>query len=269
MGTTAGLSLGNSVLTLSGIFFVLLAVAAALLAARYLRDETAEKSAWIASNYMGALGTLFAILTAFMINTEYSSYRQAQITVGEEVSAASELATATASLPASDTDRIQERLTDYLDALAEGEWQALGDNRPSDSPAAGALRALQQEVYSQASRDYVPDAVAGTLQDAVNRMATARRERVVIASHEMPIVLFGLAVIAGVGLIINSMVVANRSGRRYAFLASIIVLVVALDVGAIVIINAPFQGGLQVSTDPITALSLEIKSGQYTTWVSR
>ena len=76
MGTTAGLSLGNSVLTLSGIFFVLLAVAAALLAARYLRDETAEKSAWIASNYMGALGTLFAILTAFMINTEYSSYRQ-------------------------------------------------------------------------------------------------------------------------------------------------------------------------------------------------
>ncbi len=46
-------------------------------------------------------------------------------------------------------------------------------------------------------------------------------------------------------------------------------LVVALDVGAIVIINAPFQGGLQVSTDPISDLSAEIKSGQYIPWVAR
>lgn len=265
----AGMALGNAALPLSFLFFATLATVSALVLARYLRGDAANKAEETATPYMGSLGTLFAILTAFMINTEYSAYGQAQVTVGEEVSAASELATATASLPASDTGRIQEKLTDYLDSLVSGEWQALGSNRPADSPAAATLRALQQEVYSEASRPYVPDAVASTLQDSVNRMATARRERVVIASHELPLVLFSLALIAGAGLIVNSMVVSNRGGRRYAFLATAIVLAVSLDVGAIIVINAPFQGGLQVSTDPISALSSEIKSGQYIPWVER
>jgi hypothetical protein len=99
-------------------------------------------------------------------------------------------------------------------------------------------------------------------------MATARRERVVIASHELPLVLFSLALIAGIGLIINSIIVSNRHGRRFAILASAIVLAVSLDVGAIIVINAPFQGGLQVSTDPISTLSSEIKSGQYIPWIA-
>jgi hypothetical protein len=53
----------------------------------------------------------------------------------------------------------------------------------------------------------------------------------------------------------------------YSFVASGIVLVVALDLGAIIIINGPFQGGLTVSPEPFVQLVEEISRGEHLPWV--
>jgi hypothetical protein len=98
-------------------------------------------------------------------------------------------------------------------------------------------------------------------------MTQSRRERVAIADRSLPTPLLILAILAGLALAANALLVSNRSGRRYSLVAGGIIVIIALDVAAILAISAPFQGAFLVDTAPISQLSAEVHSGQYLPWV--
>lgn len=254
------------VLVLSILFWAFIAIGLAFGFDRWIRGENREKAGVTAVAYMTAFGSLFAILTGFLINSEYAVTRQVQSAIGVEVSAASQLASATAALPPSDALRIQTLLENYIVSLSVNEWPALAVNDSGESPAVYNLRALQQEIYLRTGTAYVSSSVASTLQDSINTMTTARRDRIVLGSQTLGIELFGLAVIAGLGLVANALLISNRQGRRFGLVAIAIVSVVALDIGAIAVISAPFKGGLGVSSLPLTQLANEIDEGIYLPW---
>jgi hypothetical protein len=114
----------------------------------------------------------------------------------------------------------------------------------------------------------VPGAAASTLQDSVNAITTSRRQRLVIASKGLPFPLFALSLLAGLALIVNSMLVSNREGPWYALVATGLVLVVAVDLGAILAISGPFTGAFVVETGPVMELLDELRRGAYLPWVS-
>lgn len=242
--------------------------AMAFLFARFIRSDRRDKAGTTAAAYMTALGSLFAILTGFLINSEYNTLRDTQRLVGQEVSSASRLAYASASLPPADAEGLQDALTRYLQDVQVGEWQALGQGSASRSPASDSLRGLERSVSTVANRPYVSDSEASSIERAIEGVTAARRQRVVIASQTLPIALFALSVIAGIALVANALLVSLRAGPRYGLVALGIVLVVALDLAAILAISAPFRGPFQVDILPIVELVDELRSGQYLDWVT-
>jgi hypothetical protein len=236
--------------------------------ARFLGGGPREKAGATAAAYMTALGSLFAILTGFLISSEYLTLRDARAAIGAEVAAASQLAQASGSLTPADTGRIQEDLTAYLAALPVEEWTALAAGASAASPAATRLRTLQARVFRVTGKPYVPDAAAGTLQDSVNAITSSRRQRLVIASNSLPFPLFALSLLAGIALIVNSLLVSNRQGGAYGLVAAGIVLAVGLDLGAILAISAPFSGAFIVDPAPVVELIDELRQGAYLPWVS-
>ena len=236
--------------------------------ARYIRGGNREKAGMTAAAYMTALGSLFAILTGFLINSEYSSLRDTQRIVGQEVAAASRLAYASASLPAADAELMQDALAEYLDDVQVGEWQALASGAAARSPAIDSLRELERRVSRLSDRAYVQSAEQSALGAALDGITSARRQRVVIASQSLPIALFSLSVIAGIALVANSLLVSLRAGPRFGWVALGIVLVVALDLAAILAISAPFRGPFQVDVAPVAELAAELRAGQYLDWVT-
>lgn len=239
----------------------------AFLFARLIRGDRRENAGVTAAAYMTALGSLFAILTGFLINSEYSTLRDTQRLVGQEVSSASRLAYSSASLPAADAEVLQDALTRYLSDVQVAEWQALGQGSAARSPASDSLRVLERDVSTIANRRYVSDAEASSIERAIEGVTAARRQRVVIASQTLPIALFALSVIAGIALVANALLVSLRAGPAYGLVALGIVLVVALDLAAILAISAPFRGAFQVDIAPIAELVDELRSGQYLDWV--
>ena len=235
--------------------------------ARLLGGEEREKAGNTAAAYMTALGSLFAILTGFLINSEYSTLRDTQRIVGMEIAGASRLAYASASLPAADAELVQDSLTRYLENVQAGEWQALGTGSATRSPAIDSLRALERSVSTIASRAYLNDTEASSIARAIESVTSARRQRVVIASQSLHIALFALSVIAGIALVANALLVSVRAGPRYSLVALGIILVVALDLVAILAISAPFRGAFQVDIAPVTELVNELRAGQYLDWV--
>ena len=229
--------------------------------------DNREHAGMAAAAYMTALGSLFAILTGFLINSEFATLREARQIVGSEAAASSRLASVTEGLPSVDASAVQVRLGRYLRDASTADWKALADGDAQDSPALLSLNELQSTVLSIASRPYVSSSTADAMDAAVADLTTSRRELIALASSEMPFQLFALSAIAGLALIINAMFVALRTGGNVTYVAAGIVVIVALDLALILGISAPFRGPFIVDNEPVRTMSEEVLQGVYLPWV--
>lgn len=257
------------------LFFLSMAFVGVVSAVTYVvlhrnLGDNRERTGIAAAAYMTALGSLFAILTGFLINSEYSTLRQAQSLVGQEVAAASRLAWATEGLPSVDTSLVQERLGAYLADSRRFDWKAFASTDQQAarlSPAFLSLQELQSTSFDIASRPYVPSATANAMEESMADLTTVRRELISISDSTMPFQLFLLSVIAGFALIVNALFVALRTGGSTVYVAVGIILVVALDLALIIGISAPFRGPFIVDKAPVGAMAAEVRSGVYLPWV--
>ncbi|MEI7621922.1 MAG: branched-chain amino acid ABC transporter substrate-binding protein [Actinomycetes bacterium] len=232
--------------------------------------EHRERTGLAAAAYMTALGSLFAILTGFLINSEFATLRQAQSLVGKEAAAASRLAWATEALPSVDTGLVQQRLGVYLFDSEKSDFKAFGTEKAQNAQTSAgfsSLRELQSVAFTISSRPYVASATANAIEESMADLTDVRRELLSIADSEMPIELLLLSVIAGFALIINALFVALRSGGNTVYVAVGIILIVALDLALIVGISAPFRGPFVVDSGPVQTMATEVQSGVYLPWV--
>ena len=222
-----------------------------------------------AAAYMTALGSLFAILTGFLINAEYQNLRDAETLVSNEAAAATRLAYATEGLPSSDVSVVQDSLTQYLGAVDEYEWPAMSSGNAERSRAFEPLGKLQSDVFEIASRSYAPDASVEGMRTGVGDLTSFRRERIARSNEFLPVGLIALAILSGIALIANSIVVTLRSkssGRLDLIVSFGIALIVALDLALVIGLGAPFLGPFQASGEPIGELRDEMAQGQYLPW---
>ncbi|MFM7616944.1 MAG: hypothetical protein ACKO72_05725 [Actinomycetes bacterium] len=232
-----------------------------------ISEERRAGMAKTATVYITELGTLFAILTGFLISAEYSIYRQAQTAIAQETSAGTNLAYSTRPLPAVDISQIQDRAAAYIDSIQREDWQAL---KRGDLPAGETfdrMRDLQGAAYLLTAREYTPASTEWELRQAVDDLIARRKERLAIGTLTMPGLMFALSVVAGLALIINAVMVSLREGRYAALVAVTIVVIVALDLALIIALSAPFRGGFIVSSAPLEILQDELRHGRYLPWV--
>jgi hypothetical protein len=258
---------GGALLALCVGGTVLFALAMLLALILVIPQRSREGTGMTAAAYMTVLGSLFAILTGFLINSEYSTLRQAQNIVGIEVAGASQLAYASASLPPSDTSLVQASLVRYLTSVSAAEWPQLEVDPGARSRAGDDLSSLSRLVFSYGPRPYAPSVTTDAMQTSLATVTESRRQRLVIATQELPLPLFVLSVVTGMALISGALLVALRTGPRYGLVAAGIVLIVGFDLTAILAISAPFAGPFVTSTEPIQQLAQEIASGDYLGWL--
>lgn len=249
----------GGVLVFSGLMIVVLQ--------RTVRTDGRERAGLVAAAYMTALGSLFAILTGFLLNGEYAVLRDTQRLVYEEVAAGSRVAFSAEGLPAADVSVVQDRLVNYFGSLPGSEWRALSRDAPDESASVGALSDLQRVVFAIGSRPYAPRSSVDGMQAAVGEITGIRRERASVASQSTPVALVVLSVFTGLALIVNAIIVALRSGVGFAVFAVGIIVIVALDLGAVIGISAPFNGPFQVDPAPAAELARDIQRGEYLSWV--
>jgi hypothetical protein len=220
-----------------------------------------------ATVYITELGTLFAILTGFLISSEYSIYRQAQTSIAQETSAGTNLAYSTRPLPAVDVSQIQAREALYIQTIQQEDWAALKKGELPAGKTFERMRDLQGDAYRLTSRGYTPASTEWELRQSVDDLIARRRERLAIGTLTLPGLMFILSVVAGLALVINAVMVSLREGRYAALVAVTIVVIVALDLALIVSLSAPFRGGFIVSQAPLDSLRIELQHGRYLPWV--
>lgn len=242
---------------------------------RRFAGKTAKSMGDTAAAYSTVLGSLFAILTGFLINAAFNTVNTSKQIVVEEAAAANRIAWVARDLGGTGGDRLQSDLQAYLQGVVDREWPRLGDAEYDNtvlestrgSSAMRELEALQRDtsetVSSLDGSSAASQVRAEALYSAVNDLQTQRRLRFDSAQSSTPLGMFLLALVAGISLIANSIVVTLRGRVWDAFVAAGITLIVGLDLALIVNLSAPFSGGFPVPDGPLNEIYEALRQGVY------
>ncbi len=249
------------------VFWIGVAALVTYLLRRFIPESARSNAGSTAAWYIGTAGSIFAFLTAFLINSEYSTLKSAQSYVGQEVAAATQVATASSTLTPPDAERIQDTMTVYLNSLPTAEWNALKLGKPEISPSDRLLSDLQHQVYALSDSYPASTAALNAMSSGVEEMTQARRQWIVLASSTIPAPLLLLSIFGGIVLLVNALVLGTVHGRRYWLVSSGLVLMVALNIAVILAITAPFRGPFVTKSAPISQLVTEIQDGAFAPWI--
>jgi Protein of unknown function (DUF4239) len=256
---------GRPSAALFGLFlawFAVWTVAAYLLLDEVIGTQGQADLGTIAGSLMGALGALFAFLTAFVITIEWGQHREAEHTTGMEADACIRLAWVSDS-PGCDGVAIRRDLAAYLQSVLDEEWPTLARHGDGCEETHDRMSALQYRVRHRAAEPDTPASVSADLTTAADAIAVTRSNRLNAAARDLPTPLFLLAFLSGVALALNAVVIALHVDRSYALTIAGIATVIPLDLALLLAIAMPFGGDLQVDAHPLARVLANLEGGRY------
>jgi hypothetical protein len=215
----------------------------------------------IAGPLMGALGVLFAFLTAFVITTEWGQHREVEHIVGMEADACVRLTWISQS-PGCDGAAIRRDLAAYLGSVLNEEWPALADGGGCEATH-DRMSELQHRVRGIAAEPDVPASVSNDLTTAADAIAVTRAERLNAAAPDLPAPLFLLAFFSGVVLTLNAVVLALHLDPAHGLAIAGIVALIPLDLALLLAIAMPFKGDLRVEGHALVRVLDNLTRGRY------
>ena len=264
LGQLVGWLAGRPSAALFGMFLAWFAVwttAAYLLLDAVIGSRDQGDLGIIAGSLMGALGALFAFLTAFVITIEWGHHREAEHTVDMEADACIRLAWISHS-PGCDGAAIRRDLAAYLRSVLNDEWSALRDGSGCEATH-DRMSELQYRVRGIAAQPDVPASVSNDLTTAADAIAITRSERLNAAARDLLTPLFLLAFLSGIALALNAIVLALHLGHAYSLAIGGIVALIPLDLALLLAIAMPFKGDLRVEGHSLVRVLDNLKRRRY------
>jgi hypothetical protein len=209
---------------------------------------------------MTGFGALFAFLSAFVIATEWSTQTTADAAVAREAAASARLAWASTAAGVG-TDAVQGQLDEYLQRTIEVEWREMGDGARISATESDPWRRLEQTTRIQAGEPAVETADSTEMLSALDDLASARRERLDLSSGALPLPLFMILGLSGLALCVNAAVLTIPHSPRTTVVAATIIVVVALDLGLVLVLGGPFRGTLAASPDLLQGVQDGLRAG--------
>lgn len=243
------------------LVFGTLAVARVVVGRLFPGDQIEEASA-LAGTLMAAFGALFAFLSAFLITNEWTQHNAAETAIANEAAASARLAWS-ADTPGVDRARVVAVVDAYLTATVHDDWPAMADGRLDPLPSDAPYRDLQTTVRAQATASGVESPSATEMLNALDGLAQGRRDRLVAAERVMPAAIYGVVVVSGLALVVNTVIVARSRPWRTGRIVGSIALVVTLDLALILLISGPFKGSYVAGSRPLQRVDAQVEQGWF------
>jgi hypothetical protein len=255
--------LPTAVLVISGLVLALLVVVGARLAVRALVPAAERDAAYtIAAPLMPALGAIFALLMGLTLASEAGFLASAQGIVSSEAADASRLAWAATS-PGVDSQPIQSALLGYLQATRAYEWNGSNAANGDDPATTHALASLENAVRTQAARPALGTPASTELLASLDALTSDRRDRLAVASRQLPALYAAVLLLTGLALIVNTTALTLRSSRRAALLTGGLAAVIGLSLALVLALGTPWRGPITVSGQPIDAVARDLNIGYF------
>jgi len=195
------------------------------------------------------VGAIYGIVLAFVIVLMWQSIDTARDAVSDEASSLAQFAIDIRVLPPEDRARVENSLSNYLNAVLDEEWDAMADGHES----LRAHRALDRIFTTMEHVRPVTDVQQTWYVEAVSKLnesTTYRRKRLETMNNLLPlpvdILLFGGAIITLAFVVIHG---SRRSGT-HTFVVAALAALIAYNLFLALILDYPFSGSISVTPEP-------------------
>ena len=209
----------------------------------------------VAGFIYAALGVIYAVLLALVVIAVWEQYRAASETVELESNATAEIFWLAHRFPEPEGTHLQELARSYAEEVIHNEWplmeqgQAPLMTQTQGTPAGWTLideiRANLQEFQPQTKAD---EQLYAEGLDQVQRLADARRMRLVAAEEGVPAVLWGVLIFGGVAAIGFTYLFGMENTWAHRLMVVTLATVIGLVLFTIGALEHPFSGGARIGT---------------------
>jgi Protein of unknown function (DUF4239) len=218
---------------------------------RFVSPEVRGRCGPTAAVIVQVLATIYAVLVAFVIVTEYSELREANDEVATKTAALTALNENSRVFPDGEGARLRTAILDYARVVVDDSFPALARTGEPEPVADRRLEAMFRAL--QDVRPTTPQENAAYAQslERLDEVAETKARLVNAAGETIPWPLVVLLTIMGVTLLVVSTVLDTRHRRGHLLILSALALLVSLTLALVVSLNYPFDGILPISDSPI------------------
>lgn len=202
----------------------------------------------VAGFLFSVVGTIYAVLLAFLVIVVWEDFAQAGQRAQSEVDAATDVWRLSRHLPAADAGRLRADLRAYSDAVIDEEWPAMRQGG-SSARAQRLIIALIDDTAGIAASDPRQTTLQTTVLERVQRMADLRRRRIYDNQSGIPSVLW-LGILVGAATLIGFVYLFGMKDFTVQLLmTAAIALIIGVSFALILELDYPFRGDISVSPE--------------------
>ena len=210
----------------------------------------------VAGFIYAVLGVIYAVLLALVVIATWEEFGRARVTVEAEANALAEIFWLAHQLPESEGRELQELCRSYAEEVVNVGFPLMEQGRtPSLERSQETSRAwvLIDDIRATI-QGYEPGTAAGEQLyaeglDQVQRLADARRTRLVAAEEGLPTVLWVVLVVGGIVVVGFAYLFGMDNTGAHALMVVALAGVIALVLFTIAAMDHPFSGGARVSPE--------------------
>jgi len=235
----------------------LVALGGLALMERMVPKEVRQSHNEVAGFIYAVVGVVYAVLLALVVIAVWEEFDAARDTTEQEANALAEIFWLAHELPEPERHHIQELARSYAEEVVEEEWPLMEQGR---TPLMGAttgetttgwiiiddIRATLQEVEP---RGVAEQELYAEGLDQVQRLADARRMRLVAAQEGIPTVLWVVLVFGGVAAVGFTYLFGMENTWAHRLMVVSLAGVMALVLFTIGAMEHPFSGGARVGPE--------------------
>src|SRR3712207_1145989 len=207
----------------------------------------------VAGFIYAALGVIYAVLLALVVIAVWEEFGRARVTVESEANALAEIFWLAHQFPEPEGRQLQELARSYADEVVDEEWPLMQQGRtplmehtretPSGWILIDDIRATLQEVepHTVAEQELYAEGL-----DQIQRLADARRTRLVAAEESLPAVLWVVLIVGGMVAVGFTYLFGLEHTGAHKLMVASLAGVIALVLFTIGVLAHPFSGRVRI-----------------------
>jgi hypothetical protein len=223
---------------------------------RLVPAQTRQQHNDVAGFIYAALGVIYAVLIALVVIAVWEEFQAASETVEQEANALAEIAWLAHRVPEPEGPYIQALARSYAQEVVDNEWPLMEQGQAplmvqvEETPVGWSLiddiRASLQDVdpHTKAEEQLYAEGL-----DQVQRLADARRMRLVAAEEGLPAVLWAVLIFGGVAAVSFTYLFGLENTWAHRLMVLTLAGVIGLVLFTIGAMEHPFSGGARISTE--------------------
>ena len=210
----------------------------------------------VAGFIYAALGVIYAVLIALVVIAVWEEYQAASETVEQEANATAEIFWLAHRLPEPEGSHIQELCRSYAEEVVHKEWPLMEQGQaplmtqtrgtPAGWTPIDDIRANLQDFQPHTKAD---EQLYAEGLEQIQRLADARRMRLVAAEEGVPGVLWAVLIFGGVAAVGFTYLFGLESTWAHRLMVLTLAAVIGLVLFTIGALEHPFSGGARISTE--------------------